>query len=93
MFKIAIIKLLVLVTLIIGTSVPSFAAQPTLYSNEEQAQQHCPGDVVVWLNLPTDIYHWKGMRWYGNTKTVLTFVKKKQMTTAIAAHSTDSENT
>jgi hypothetical protein len=23
---------------------------------------------VVWLNLPTMIWHWKGQRWYANTK-------------------------
>ena len=77
MFKITIIKLLVLATLIIGTTFPAGAAPLTLYSSEEQAQQHCPSDVVVWLNLPTHIYHWKGMRWYGNTKNGAYVCKKE----------------
>jgi hypothetical protein len=38
------------------------------YDTESQAQQHCPRDTVVWLNLPTMIWHYKGQRWYGNTK-------------------------
>lgn len=45
------------------------AAPLTLFPTEQQAQQHCPADVVVWLNLPTGIYHFKGQRWYGLTKS------------------------
>jgi hypothetical protein len=40
----------------------------TLYTTELAAQQHCPKDTVVWLNLPTGIYHFQGQRWYSNTK-------------------------
>lgn len=40
----------------------------TLFPIEQQAQQHCPNDIVVWLNTPTGIYHYKGERWYGATK-------------------------
>jgi hypothetical protein len=39
------------------------------FPTEQQAQQHCPKDVVVWLNLPTGIYHMRGERWYGRTKS------------------------
>jgi len=52
--------------LAIGLSSPSFAQR--LYSTPEQAQRHCPNDVVVWLNIPTHIYHMPGTRWYGMTK-------------------------
>jgi hypothetical protein len=38
-----------------------------LFSTEQLAKQHCPTDIVVWLNLPTGIYHFKGQRLYGNT--------------------------
>jgi len=44
------------------------AALPNLFPTEQQAQQHCPDDAVVWLNLPSGIYHLKGERWYGRTK-------------------------
>lgn len=39
-----------------------------LFATEAAAQAHCPRDTVVWLNLPTGIYHLKGERWYGRTK-------------------------
>jgi hypothetical protein len=44
------------------------APLPT-FPTEQQAQQHCPADTVVWVNLPTGIYHFQGERWYGNTKS------------------------
>lgn len=47
---------------------PSYADGLTLFSTEVSAQNHCPNDVVVWLNLPTGIWHQKGARWYGRTK-------------------------
>lgn len=37
------------------------------FPTEQQAQTHCPADIVVWLNLPTGIYHFRGERWYGRT--------------------------
>lgn len=40
----------------------------TLFQNEQQAQKHCPKDTVVWLNLTSGIYHFKGQRWYAATK-------------------------
>jgi hypothetical protein len=57
----AIVRVLIVATLVIGSAFPT-AAAITLFSAEGEAQ-HCPSDVVVWLNLPTHIYHWKGMRW------------------------------
>jgi hypothetical protein len=41
----------------------------TLFATEQQAQGHCPRDVVVWLNLPSGVYHFKGQRWYGRTRS------------------------
>jgi hypothetical protein len=38
------------------------------FPTEQDAQMHCPKDVVVWLNMPTMIWHYKGERWYGRTK-------------------------
>lgn len=37
------------------------------FTTEVQARQHCPRDTVVWLNLPTMIWHYKGQRWYART--------------------------
>ena len=44
------------------------ASLPPLFDTESAAQAHCPKDVVVWLNIPSGIYHYKGERWYGLTK-------------------------
>lgn len=49
-------------------SVVVASASIAMFTAEDQAQAHCPRDEVVWLNLPTGIYHEKGMRWYGRTK-------------------------
>ena len=56
---------LIVVLSIAGTG---FAAQVMTFTTEQDAQRHCPADNVVWLNLPTSIYHLKGERWYGRTK-------------------------
>jgi len=49
--------------------VPVMTGTLQLFSNETAAQKHCPSDEVVWLNTNTGIYHEKGMRWYGRTKS------------------------
>jgi hypothetical protein len=62
-------KLLSLVlTLIVYWSLatPAFALEQ--FTSETEAQQHCPKDTVVWLNVSSMIWHYKGQRWYGNTK-------------------------
>ena len=51
-----------------AVSIAVAAAQIPMFDTEAAAQAHCPKDVVVWLNIPTGIYHEKGMRWYGRTK-------------------------
>ncbi len=47
---------------------PALAESLQLFTTEIEAQKHCPADIVVWVNTPTGIYHFRGMRWYGNTK-------------------------
>jgi hypothetical protein len=54
-----------MVLLVVGTGL---GAELTTFTSEQEAQQHCPADSVVWLNVPTGIYHLKGERWYGRTK-------------------------
>jgi len=49
----------------------AIAASPTplaTYPTAQEAQQHCPGDLIVWLDAPTRTYHYRGQRWYGSTK-------------------------
>ena len=47
-------------------AIPAFGLDT--FPDEAKAQQHCPKDVVVWLNLPTMIWHYKGQRWYARTQ-------------------------
>jgi hypothetical protein len=45
---------------------PAATALPlTLFRYEAQAQRHCPGDTVVWLDFRKEIYYFKRQRWYG----------------------------
>lgn len=39
------------------------------YQREQDAQKHCPGDTVVWLNLVSGVFHYKGQHWYGRTRS------------------------
>ena len=55
-----------------------------LFDTESAAQAHCPKDVVVWLNIPSGIYHYQGERWYGRTNTAPTPVRKRRSKPAIA---------
>jgi hypothetical protein len=32
------------------------------------ARHACPGDKVVWFSTKSGIYHFKGERWFGNTR-------------------------
>ena len=40
------------------------ATSLTPFRYEAQAQRHCPGDTVVWLDLPRGVYYLKGQRRY-----------------------------
>jgi hypothetical protein len=60
-------KYLFLSLLLLAGAIAPASAQP-MFGTERQAQQHCPSDTIVWLNIPTRIYHMQGMRWYGTTR-------------------------
>lgn len=60
--------LLALVLIVLLVSGTGRGAELTTFTTQKEAQRHCPADTVVWLNLPTGIYHLKGERWYGRTK-------------------------
>jgi lipid A 3-O-deacylase len=46
----------------------AIGAQLSTFTNEQEAQQHCPADTVVWLNLPTLVYYQKGQPSYERAK-------------------------
>ena len=55
---------------------PSFAlasphvdtSQVPQFKTEASAQKHCPSDTVVWLNIWSGIWHYKGAKYWMNTK-------------------------
>jgi len=38
------------------------------FTTEAAAQRHCPSDTVVWLNTYSGIWHYKGAKYWMNTK-------------------------
>lgn len=60
-----------------GGTVNTGAHQPPGFDTEAAAQNHCPSDVVVWLNTNSRVYHLKGQVYYGHTK-VGAYVCKKE---------------
>jgi hypothetical protein len=78
MKRIHLARALVVLLLLFGNAGISYAASaPPTFTSEQQAQRHCPADLVVWLNLPTGIYHFKGQRWYGATNRGAYVCKKE----------------
>jgi hypothetical protein len=41
----------------------------TPFRYEAQAQRHCPGDTVVWLDFRKELYYLKRQNWYGRGST------------------------
>jgi hypothetical protein len=37
--------------------------------HDPPAGMSCPGDRLVWVNTPSGVYHFKGQRYFGCTKT------------------------
>jgi len=64
--RLAIIALLACTYFFSAAALPAPAIDQ--FPTEVDAAKHCPNDTVVWLNLPTMVWHIKGQRWYGNTK-------------------------
>jgi hypothetical protein len=44
------------------------AAPPAGFATEKEAEQHCQGDLAVWLDLPSRTYYYRGQQRYGATK-------------------------
>jgi hypothetical protein len=57
------------------------------FADDVSAKASCPTDTVVWVNLPSKIYHFAETRSYGTTKRGAYMVEK----TAIASEDRVSE--
>jgi len=63
---------LVAIPLILTATEAARAQGPlTLFQIAAQAQQHCPNDTVVWLDLKRRVYYLPGQRQYGRGRTAL----------------------
>jgi hypothetical protein len=64
------------------------SGQPPGFAVESDAQAHCVGDQVVWLNTKSHVYHEKGALYYGHTKAGAYVCRKE----ADAAGDHDAKN-
>ena len=64
-----LIRVVVAILLTITGVAPVFAQAVQQFQTQQQAQEHCPQDTIVWLNTNSGVYHFQGQRWYGNTKS------------------------
>lgn len=54
---------------LLGACLIAFPAKAAgRFDSEQAAQQHCPSDTVIWLNLRSGSVHTKGQPWYGKTQ-------------------------
>lgn len=60
---------LVLALIVLGGPALAAKDEVQLFSTEEEAERHCPSDIVVWVDTATRIYHYRGQDHYGSTKT------------------------
>ncbi len=58
------------------------------FADEASAKARCPSDTVVWVNLPSKVYHFAGTRNYGTTKRGAYMCEKE----AIAAEDRAAKN-
>ena len=60
--------------LVLGLPFSALASPPVntsavpQFKTEQLAQRHCPGDTVVWLNTYSGIWHYRGAKYWMNTK-------------------------
>ncbi len=52
-----------LAAILAGTSAAALPLTP--FRTQDQAQRHCPGDTVVWLDFSKGKYYSKGQQLYG----------------------------
>ena len=59
-------KIVIAAAMMLEISTAEVSATPlTPFRYEAQAQRHCPGDKVVWLDFRKGVYYRKGQKLYG----------------------------
>lgn len=62
-----IVALILVLAFAVAFTVAAKAQQQ--YNSEGNAMSHCSGQIVVWMNVPSKIYHYAGSRDFGTTKS------------------------
>jgi hypothetical protein len=57
------------VLILAGCATQAAATPLTPFRYEAQAQRHCPGDTVVWLDLPRGVYYSQAQKRYARGLT------------------------
>jgi hypothetical protein len=60
------------------------------FADEASAKTRCPADTVVWVNLPSKIYHFVGTKNYGTTKRGVYMCEKDAIAAENRASKTES---
>jgi hypothetical protein len=82
------------------TAAPAPAQQPSVpkgsatleagqFADDSSAKARCPTDTVVWVNLPSKVYHFAGTKSYGTTKRGAYMCEKEAI--AAADHASKTE--
>lgn len=59
-------KIAIAAAMMLGAGTARLSATPlTPFRYEAQAQRHCPGEKVVWLDFRKGVYYRKGQKLYG----------------------------
>src|SRR5262245_55139758 len=61
------------------------------FQTEAQAKSQCPGDLVVWVNLTSKIYHVAGHKSYGTTKAGVYMCEKEATAQGFRAAKTEKD--
>jgi len=71
------------------TAAPSPPTGAGQFQTEAQAKSQCPADLVVWVNLPSKIYHFAGHKSYGTTKAGAYMCEKEATAQGFRASKTE----
>lgn len=71
------------------TAAPSPPTGAGRFQTEAQAKSQCPVDLVVWVNLPSKIYHFAGHKSYGTTKAGAYMCEKEATAQGFRASKTE----
>jgi|HubBroStandDraft_6_1064221.scaffolds.fasta_scaffold4257156_1 hypothetical protein len=55
-------------SLLLVAAAPPTQSDNLQYPTRAAAEEHCPGEIIVWVDLETRVYYYRGQDRYGATK-------------------------